>query len=143
MSPNGRLLVSASWDRSVCVWNLRDGSRRNQWYGSSSFSSVSFHPDGRYLAAGDGNADFWVWDVRTGQPVAKCNIGESAYLRVAIAPDGRRVATGREEQLCCLDFRLLKDTHSISDGTTDGDSRQLDPIFEFNDQVRSLALVNV
>ena len=145
MSPNGRLLASAAYDCSVCIWNLRDGSRKYQWYGSSSFSSVSFHPDGRYLASGDHNADFWVWDVRTGQLAARFNIGRKTYLRVTIAPDGRRVAIGREEQLWCLDFGLLKDTHSVSDGDTDGDdiSCQLDPIFEFNDQVRSLTLVNV
>ena len=138
LSPNGRFLVSASYDCSVCIWNLRDGSRRNEWYGSRHFSSVSYHPDGRYVAAGDEDAVLWVWDTRTGQLTVKCKIRGfirfgGVYVRTMFTPDGKRVATGRHGTLQCWDFDLLKDTHSGAIADDDDDiTCQLDPIFEFN-----------
>ena len=126
MSPNGRLLVSASYDNSVCIWDLRDGSRRKQWYGSRSFSSVSFQPAGRYVAAGDEDAVLWVWDVRTGQLVTKykitCSVLDDSFdfLRVVFTSDGKRVMIARNGTVQCWDFALLKDTYSRShhDGQT-------------------------
>ena len=56
-SPNGRSLVSGSDDRSVCVWNIRDGSSKKLPVTNEAhfFLSVVFSPDGRYIAAGDLN----------------------------------------------------------------------------------------
>ena len=123
LSPNGRLLVSASFGRSVCIWDLRDGSRRKQWYGSRKFWSVSFHPAGRYVAAGDEDAVLWVWDVRTGQLVTKykitCSVLDDSFkfLSVIFTSDGKRLTTARNETVQCWDFALLRDT-SHHDGQT-------------------------
>ena len=125
----------------MCIWNLRDGSRRNQWHESEDFSSVSFHPNGRYVAAGDDLSIFWVWDIRTGQLAAKCKMGGTVhlgvpYLRVTFAPDGKRVATARDQKLWCWDFSLLKDAHSGSHEVTDDDGTLWQPglIFECDTQ---------
>ena len=52
-SPDGRFLVSASYDDSVYMWSIRDGSRIISWHSSLNFMSVAFSPDGRYVAAGN------------------------------------------------------------------------------------------
>ena len=54
-SPNGRCLVSASDDRSVRIWTIRDGSSRVLPVTGSPryFESVVFSPNGLYVAAGN------------------------------------------------------------------------------------------
>jgi WD40 repeat protein len=64
-SPNGKLLVSSSSDKTVRVWDL--GTEREVLCikPEKSVGPVAFLPDGQqFITAGDGVT---VWDVRTGR----------------------------------------------------------------------------
>jgi WD40 repeat protein len=96
----------------VVLWSLRDGSRRILSVGPLEFVSVSFTPDGRYVAAGDLDGICWIWDVRTGHLVTKCElVPAKGGLQVLFTPDGKGVATGGDT-LQCWDFSLIKDIRS-------------------------------
>ena len=63
-SPNGRSLVSASYDPSVCIWNIRDGSLKILPVTGSPryFLSIVFRPDRQYFAAGNyDNSSLFDW----------------------------------------------------------------------------------
>ena len=71
-SPDSRFLVSCSYDKTVRIWRMRDGSPELFEDNSApSFYGVKFSPDGRYITVGDGNGILRIRNVRTSQLVEK------------------------------------------------------------------------
>jgi WD40 repeat protein len=74
-SPDGRLLASGSWDKTIKLWRVSDGSLVRTLRGHINLvSSVSFSPDGRLLASGslDGTIRCGGWrTARCGRPTTK------------------------------------------------------------------------
>ena len=98
-SPDGRSLVSASDDFSVCTWNIRDGSSKKLpvTRGSSVFVSAVFSPNGRYIAAGDLSHSLWIWDSRTLKLVA--NWEDHSVWCVEFTPDGQGLMSGGTDKI--------------------------------------------
>lgn len=68
-SPDGQRLASASWDKTVKVWNASTGHELLTLNGhTSAVDGVVFSPDGRQLAAIGANNDYKVriWDPLSG-----------------------------------------------------------------------------
>jgi WD40 repeat protein len=70
VSPNGRLVVSASMDGTARLWELPGGrALAVLGRGGGAIMSVAFHPGGRHIAAGSLDGRVRVWDIA---PVLKC-----------------------------------------------------------------------
>ena len=95
-SPNGRSLVSASSDRSVRIWNTRDGSSKVLPITGQPeyFFSVAFSPDGRHIAAGNFDNSLWMWDSRTHTLVARWEGHTSDVRSTGFTPDGKGLMSG-------------------------------------------------
>jgi WD40 repeat protein len=100
-SADGRLLASAG-KGVVIIREMSDGreTRRVPW--NSSVSSLAISPDGRLIAATDGDGALKVWDLSRDQEVLSApghvqqGISRVGYQpRVAFSPDGRRLAAIR------------------------------------------------
>ncbi|XP_061162712.1 notchless protein homolog 1-like [Saccostrea echinata] len=66
--------------------------------------SVSFSPDGRYLASGSGDTTVRFWDVQTETPQHTCKGHKHWVLCIAWSPDGRKLASGcKNSQICIWD----------------------------------------
>ncbi|MFI6857408.1 hypothetical protein [Streptomyces sp. NPDC050416] len=101
-SPDGRTLATASYDRTVRLWNTTDPKRPKPLgkplTGHTSWvSSAVFSPDGRTLASASDDGTIRLWDVtdpghpkRLGKPLTGHD--GTIYL-VAFSPDGRTLAS--------------------------------------------------
>lgn len=63
-SPDGKVIVTSSWDQTVRVWDAASGASRVIFdWGIGKVFSLAFAPDGLRLAAGGENGLIAVWDV--------------------------------------------------------------------------------
>ena len=70
-SPDGKHIVSGSWDKTVRVWDAHTGqSIMDPLKGHDrEVTSVAFSPDGRHIVSGSRDKTVRVWDAQTGQSV--------------------------------------------------------------------------
>jgi hypothetical protein len=63
-APDGRSLVSGSYDGICRVWEVVSGKERRRFVGHQSLVwSVAFSPDGRKIASGSGDTTILLWDL--------------------------------------------------------------------------------
>ncbi len=98
-SPDGRLLASASDDKTVKLWEVSTGRVFRTLAGHVfRVRTVAFSPDGRWLASGSEDKTVKLWDAATGTEV-RTLVGHTATVRtLAFSPDGRWLASGSEDR---------------------------------------------
>ena len=91
-SPDGKLIASGSWDKTVKVWDVKTGENLFTFDGDSAYvEAVSFSPDGKWLAAGLLNGTIKIWDVSTGLEIATLTGHSSVVSDIIFSPDGTRL----------------------------------------------------
>lgn len=94
-SPGGRILASASLDRTIKLWDL--GGRkpvRTLTGHAATVSALAFSPDGKYIASASVDKTARLWDMESGQPVRTFEGHVTLISAVAFAPGGKTIATG-------------------------------------------------
>ena len=118
-SPDGKYLVKVGLDKTIRVWEVSSGREVMRLNNDAphivklnkldppNLSSVTFSPDGRYLAtitngylkskqaSSDSKAasSVRVWEVNNGREVAHMNYDTSHVKSITFSPDGRYLAT--------------------------------------------------
>jgi WD40 repeat protein len=100
ISPDGKRLLTASWDGTARMWNIDDGtpfgsamSHETDWVQFAYFSS-----DGRYVVSGS-DRSIYLWDAKTGYRlvdpiVLSAKTDPEGYVRSAgFSPDGTSLIT--------------------------------------------------
>ena len=126
-SPDGRFLVSSSYDGSVCIWHLRDGTSRKLTDANPSIvTSVVFSPNGRYVAAADSTGMVQIWNFRTGQLLERWGADTQWLWSVIFTPDGKALwSGGNEKTLKSWDVSSLTRSRSTVGMAVDGKKEML------------------
>uniref|UniRef100_A0A3B4BWR0 Notchless protein homolog 1 n=2 Tax=Pygocentrus nattereri TaxID=42514 RepID=A0A3B4BWR0_PYGNA len=100
-SPDTRLVASASFDKSIKIWDGKTGKYLTSLRGHvGAVYQVAWSADSRLLVSGSSDSTLKVWDVKT----SKLNVDLPGHADEVFAvdwsPDGQRVASGGKDK--CL-----------------------------------------
>ncbi|MDQ5845901.1 MAG: caspase family protein [Acidobacteriota bacterium] len=88
-SPDGKALVSGSYDATVTLWDVASGSVLRNFNGhTSSVTSVAFSSDGKILASASTDHTIKIWNVAIGLELDTLK-EHSTTTSVAFSPDGK------------------------------------------------------
>jgi len=105
ISANGQYVVSASWDKTVRVWDVHTGQMLlNLKNHTNDVTSAIFNPDGTRLLSLSWS-DVLLWDVKTGQILFNLRGGHS----IAFSTDGKRLITGGHKGIRVYDVQTSEE----------------------------------
>ncbi|KAG6328237.1 hypothetical protein ID866_10852, partial [Astraeus odoratus] len=101
-SPDDRLIVSGSLDKTIRVWDAHTGSQLGSPIEGHTnvVWSVAFSPDGsRWIASGSLDNTIRVWDAHTGSQIGSPFEGHtSGVFSVTFSPDDSWIVSGSRDQ---------------------------------------------
>ena len=121
-SPDGKILVSASRDSEIVLWDMPTLQRRLSLTTehTESVYSVAFSPDGNTLASGSFDQTLRLWDPHTGKRKAVLQYPD-AVTTVAFSPNGRTLAIAwgawTNSQIQLLDIETLQPLETVAGHT--------------------------
>ncbi|KLO13559.1 WD40 repeat-like protein [Schizopora paradoxa] len=96
-SPDGRYMVSGSYDNTIRVWDAQTGAQKGEAFTghTKSVTSVAYSPDGKYIVSVSNDNTVRVWDAQTGAQKGEPLTGHTnCVTSVAYSPDGRYIVSG-------------------------------------------------
>jgi len=102
-SPDGSTMATSLADGRVLLWDtatarlIRTITVPGRKDGENWIWGLAYSPDGRYLAGG-GDPPIRIWDVASGQEVARLEGHAGLVAGLAFSPDGRYLASGSHDR---------------------------------------------
>lgn len=95
ISPDGKYIVSGSWDRSIGVWDLKTGKMVRRLIGHKKMvTSVTISKDGKYIVSGSLDKTVKIWELEKGKLVQALKGHVTRVMSVAISSDGKYIVSG-------------------------------------------------
>ena len=159
-SPDGREIVSASWDNSIHIWDSVTGERKSILrLHTEGVNSAAYSPDGRKIVSASRDRTINILDIVTGEcKQFRFLVGHTSYVNsAAYSPDGREIVSASNDKTIkvwtaddsrevysyslpstCTDASFSPDGRTIAVACKDGNIYLIDfpPLQELIDQTR-------
>jgi WD40 repeat protein len=97
-SPNGRILVSGSEDKTIKLWDAASGQAIRTLTGhTGAVNFVAFSPDGQKLASASDDHTIKLWDAVSGQGLRTLTGHNAEVEAVAFSPNEKMLASGSDD----------------------------------------------
>ncbi|MEH1850167.1 MAG: AAA family ATPase, partial [Nostoc sp.] len=118
-SSDGKMLASASDDKTVKLWNTATGQEIHTLSGHiAKVSGISFSPNGRMLATASFDKTVKLWNTATGKVINTLIGHKSPVSGVSFSPDSKILATANSNNTVKLwDIATGKEIHILSGHT--------------------------
>lgn len=94
-APNGKMLASPSFDRTIKLWNLDTGECIHTLKGHDGrVWAVAWSPDSKLIASGSTDKTVRLWHTATGELRYKFDVQGGTCLNMAWSPDSELIAAG-------------------------------------------------
>jgi WD40 repeat protein/nucleoside phosphorylase len=93
VTPEGQRVVSASYDKTLKVWDLETGALLATLEHAGGVTACEVTPDGRRVVSASGDRTLKVWDLETGALLATMEDHAGGMTTCEVTPDGRRVVS--------------------------------------------------
>ncbi|HEX7840281.1 MAG TPA: CHAT domain-containing protein [Kofleriaceae bacterium] len=95
VASDGWRVVSASWDRTLKVWDQESGRVLITLEGHDSIvTACAVTPDGQCVVSASADGTLKVWDLESGRVLATLEGHDDMVSACAVTPDGSRVVSG-------------------------------------------------
>jgi WD40 repeat protein len=98
-TPDGRYVVTGSFDHTLKVWDAATGKEVKSLGGSTGHQnlvlSVAISPDGSQIASGGSDNTAKIWDFPISAPLQQLTLADAA-VAMALSPDGKTVAVSNK-----------------------------------------------
>ena len=95
LSPDGKTLATASYDRDAILWDLATQQPLRNFRGhNDAIYSISFSPNGKMLATASGDRTVKLWDVASGQRLDTFFQPAKEQTTLAFSPNGQFIVAG-------------------------------------------------
>ena len=103
LSPDGKMLVTGSWDQSAKIWDVASGTAIRKLDGAHTdyVNSVQFSPDGKLVLTASDDGTARLWDVKSGKAIAEPMFrGHNGPIHQArFNNDGSRIITSGGDKM--------------------------------------------
>ena len=93
VSPDGKLIASASHDRTVRVWSISDEVELRSWDACEPNESLAWFPESRRIVTGAADFSMVIYDTETGKELQRIPREGSGTARVTVSADGLLLLT--------------------------------------------------
>ena len=95
ISPDGKILVSGSGDKSIKIWNLPTGKLKSTLTGhSSGVNYLAITPDAKTLVSASWDDTIKIWNLPTGKLKSTLTGHSNGVYSLAISPNGKILVSG-------------------------------------------------
>jgi RNA polymerase sigma factor (sigma-70 family) len=99
IAPNGKTLVSGSWDGTITIWDAAKGQERKSLPGfAPRLQAVAINPTNETFATATDDLVVRIWDMATGKPRAALHGPAGEIMALAYSPDGKSLASAGGNQ---------------------------------------------